>query len=156
MDSLEEKLKLGSFISSGNTDIPDLIIIEKEAIQGKVNEKNWKKALTRKERPNLRQHLPLYIKELKHRIVINGHRYVLDSAVLRDNSHTHFSAYLSCGKKEKWFDGAGLEKPINFKWKHLITENVDIDDRNYASSTWENMFWNFIKGYVAFFYYREK
>ena len=43
--------------------------------------------------------------------------------------------------------------------KHLINQNVDIDDSKYTTPStkiWRSMKWNFMKGYFAAFYYREK
>ena len=142
--------------SNGVANYPDLLIIETASLQGK------RKELALANRKNKRlfsEYVPNYMKTLKERIELNGIMYILDCVVLRDNSHAHFSAFLTCDGKEKWFDGAGLYKPIDFKWKRLINQNFDIDDSKYTTPSakiWRPMKWNFMKGYFAAFYYREK
>tara|TARA_Y100001980_G_C14528514_1_gene304223 strand:- start:802 stop:1590 length:789 start_codon:yes stop_codon:yes gene_type:complete len=148
--------KAMTHISRGSNKSPDLIIIEKQSLQGKRKELGL---ANRKNQTEFNKYIPNYIKTLKERIDINGEMYVLDCVVLRDNSHSHFCAFLTCDGREKWFDGAGLHKPIDFKWKHLINQNIDINDKDYTTPSakkWTSMKWNFMKGYFAAFYYREK
>ena len=133
----------------------DLFIVEGDPLQGRK-----KYGVNKKNQTEFNQFVPQYRKDLSKSIVLDGEKYTLDCVVIRDNSHGHFSAFITCDGKEKWFDGAGLYKPIDFKWKDLINKNVDIDDAKFTTPgtkrKWMPMKWNFMKGYFAAFYYREK
>lgn len=87
---------------------------------------------------------------LKKRTTINhaNNTYKLDSAIIRDNNHTHFSCAITCNNREMLYDGAAFTKLISKKWKSLINTNKDW--RLPGSKTQ----WNFKKGYQILFYYK--
>ena len=153
--SLTDILKASSDMSIIDKSKPtDVFIIESASIS-KLN--GWVKATNPKNKALLNSVLPQYMKDLQPRIKVGKYTYVIDSVVLRDNSHAHFSCFFTCNNKEKWFDGAGLNKPVDFKWKDLINKNIDINDMPVnGPRVWKPMKWNFIKGYFSAFYYREK
>ena len=49
---------------------------------------------------------------------LNGHKYVLDSAVIRDTSKQHFCATLTCEDKEMAYDGMSFHRLVNMEWNH--------------------------------------
>lgn len=156
--SIDEYSQTYSYFISNPTKVKrpaDLYIIEADSLRGRK-----KYGINKKNQTEFNQFVPQYRKDLSKSIVLDGEKYTLDCVVIRDNSHGHFSAFITCDGKEKWFDGAGLYKPIDFKWKDLINKNVDIDDAKFttpgAKRRWMPMKWNFMKGYFAAFYYREK
>lgn len=87
---------------------------------------------------------------LKKRTTIKheSHTYKLDSAIIRDNNHTHFGCGISCNKRDMLYDGAAFTKLISKKWKSLINKNKDW--KLPGSKTQ----WNFKKGYQILFYYK--
>lgn len=87
---------------------------------------------------------------LKKRTTIKheSHTYKLDSAIIRDNNHTHFGCGITCNKRDMLYDGAAFTKLISKKWKSLINKNKDW---KLPGSKTE---WNFKKGYQILFYYK--
>jgi hypothetical protein len=75
-------------------------------------------------------------------------RYNLDSAVIRDNNHTHFCCSITCNKKEMLYDGAAFTKLVPKKWKALLNKN-----KNWSLPGSKTK-WNFTTGYQILFYYR--
>ena len=49
--------------------------------------------------------------------------YTLDSAVLRNISKIHFSAYITCNGKDYGFDGESFSRMQAFKWKSKLNLN---------------------------------
>ena len=160
VDDTIHKLSIDNYVRQYSTTLskskikydqaPDLYIIEKQSFNRKE----------RKEINKDPKKIPKYMRDLKPLLTIDGVSYKLDSAVLRDNSSEHFSCYITCGDKEKWFDGAGLRRMTNYRWKHLITTNKSVDDSKYTGGVditgYNSMEWNFVYEYCSFFYYRVK
>ena len=86
---------------------------------------------------------------------INSHKYVLDSAIVRDTKKRHFCSLLTCGGKEMGYDGVSLARMQRFDWKNKINEDVSW---TFEGSVWEgtnkNVLWNFCREYTILFYYR--
>ena len=86
---------------------------------------------------------------------INSHKYVLDSAIVRDTQKRHFCSLLTCGGKEMGYDGVSLARMQPFDWKSKINKDVSW---TFAGSVWKgtnkNVIWNFCREYVILFYYR--
>jgi len=78
------------------------------------------------------------------------HTYKLDSAVLRDTNHKHFSAYITCHGKQFGFDGESFSRMSPFNWREKL--NADVKWR-FAEQ--HEIFFNFQKGYIMLFYYRD-
>jgi len=76
------------------------------------------------------------------------YRYKLDSAVIRDNNHTHFACCITCNKKQMIYDGAAFTKVVPKKWKSLVNKNI-----NWGFSGSKTK-WNFKEGYQILFYYK--
>ena len=96
---------------------------------------------------------PLNSWEIKNTIEIvdNGEKYTyqLDSAVLRDTKEKHFSAYITCNKKQFAFDGESFARLTPFKWKTKLNK-----DTQWRFAEQYETYFNFQKGYVMLFYYR--
>ena len=87
----------------------------------------------------------------KIEIVDKGVKYTyqLDSAVLRDTKERHFSAYITCNKKQFAFDGESFARITPFKWKSKLNK-----DTQWRFAEKYETYFNFQKGYVMLFYYR--
>jgi hypothetical protein len=87
---------------------------------------------------------------------LNGHKYVLDSAVIRDTSKQHFCATLTCEDKEMAYDGMSFHRLVNMEWKKHI--NSDFKWQFLGSNDANNkpLTWNFVNGYQLLIYYREQ
>ena len=87
----------------------------------------------------------------KIEIVDKGVKYTyqLDSAVLRDTKEKHFSAYITCNKKQFAFDGESFARLTPFKWKKKLNK-----DTQWRFAGKYETYFNFQKGYVMLFYYR--
>jgi hypothetical protein len=87
----------------------------------------------------------------KIEIVDKGVKYTyqLDSAVLRDTKEKHFSAYITCNKKQFAFDGESFARLTPFKWKKKLNKN-----KQWRFAEQHETYFNFQKGYVMLFYYR--
>ena len=85
---------------------------------------------------------------------LNGHKYILDSCVIRDTSKQHFSATLTCENREMAYDGMSFHRLVNMKWKKHI--NSDFKWQFLGSTDERNrpLTWNFINGYQLLIYYR--
>ncbi len=79
-------------------------------------------------------------------------KYVLDSAVVRDNSGAHFSSYITCNSQEKAYDGLSLSRLYDFSWKKLLNKKANWYFKYNPND--DKMEWNFTKGYQLLFYYR--
>lgn len=82
-------------------------------------------------------------------------KYVLDAAVIRDNSKEHFTSYLTGHGVEYRFEGHSHSGVKPFKWKSLITkdQNFNFSDDE-TPRRWTTLDFNFMKGYHILFYYR--
>ena len=91
-------------------------------------------------------------KHLKVKIKNKTYKYVLDSVVLRDIKKGHFSAYITCNKKDYAFDGESFSRIEQFNWKNNLNKDVvwSFDVRKYVGG-----YFNFTKGYQLLFYYLE-
>jgi hypothetical protein len=81
--------------------------------------------------------------------------YVLDSAILRDNSKEHFTSYLTGNGVEYRFEGHSHSGVRPFRWKSLIVKDINFnfsDDE--TPGRWTTLDFNFMKGYHMLFYYR--
>ena len=54
---------------------------------------------------------------------LNGHKYALDSAVIRDTSKQHFCSTLTCEKKEMAYDGMSFHRLVKMDWKKHINSD---------------------------------
>ena len=79
-------------------------------------------------------------------------KYVLDSAILRDTTKIHFSAYITCGGKDYSFDGASLSRLQPFDWRGKLNKDVtwSFDGR------FSYFKFGFRTCYQMLFYYRVK
>ena len=77
-----------------------------------------------------------------------NNKYNLDSAVIRDNNHSHFCCSITCNKKEMLYDGAAFTKLVPRKWKSLLNKN-----KNWSLPGSKTK-WNFTRGYQILFYYK--
>jgi len=74
--------------------------------------------------------------------------YTLDSAVLRNTSKIHFSAYITCNGKDYGFDGESFSRMQSFKWK----SKLNLNSKWRFAEQYETYF-NFTKGYQLLVYY---
>jgi len=77
--------------------------------------------------------------------------YKLDSAILRDISERHFSAYLTINGKDYGFDGESFSRIEPFQWKNKLNTNT-----RWRFAEQNNIFFDFTKGYQILIYYRVK
>jgi len=83
---------------------------------------------------------------------IKGHKYVIDSIIIRDTSQNHFSATLTCNRKEMAYDGMSFHRIVPFNWKKYINSNFVWT----FFGTPKSLKWNFRHGYQMLMYYRVK
>ena len=80
-------------------------------------------------------------------------KYVLDSAIIRDSSKSHFASVLTCNGAEKTFDGASISRLSDLNWKSLLNQDHDWTYK-YNLDGYSDFRWNFCKCYQMLFYYR--
>lgn len=83
---------------------------------------------------------------------VKGHKYMLDSVIIRDTTRKHFSATLTCNRKEFAYDGMSFHRIVPFNWKKYINSNFFWE----FSGTPARLQWNFTHGYQMLIYYRVK
>ena len=87
---------------------------------------------------------------------LNGHKYVLDSAVIRDTSKQHFCATLTCEDKEMAYDGMSFHRLVNMEWKKHINSDYKWQFLGSNDANNKPLTWNFVNGYQLLVYYREQ
>lgn len=87
---------------------------------------------------------------------VKGTKYMLDSCVIRDTTQQHFSATLTCNKKEMGYDGMSFHRLVPLEWKKYINSDFvwGFDGSNNADGS--PLKWNFTHGYQMLIYYRVK
>jgi hypothetical protein len=91
---------------------------------------------------------PEDVDKIRTDVVFNGHRYNLDSAIVRDVTKNHFCCGITCNNKPVLFDGSAFSKLVSINWRSWL-------NKDYAWSVGDtNMQWNFKRGYSMLFYYR--
>lgn len=88
-------------------------------------------------------------REIKLNYQLENYTYVLDSAVLRDTQQQHFSAYITCNKKDYGFDGESFSRISPFVWKNKLNK-----DTQWRFAEKYDTYFNFTKGYQLLIYYR--
>lgn len=83
---------------------------------------------------------------------VKGHKYILDSVIIRDTTRKHFSATLTCNRKGFAYDGMSFHRIVPFNWKKYINSNFFWE----FSGTPARLQWNFTHGYQMLIYYRVK
>ena len=83
---------------------------------------------------------------------VKENKYVIDSAIIRDTTRKHFSATLTCNRKEMAYDGMSFHRIVPFHWKKYINSNFVWE----FFGTQANLQWNFTHGYQMLIYYRVK
>ena len=86
--------------------------------------------------------------------VLNGHKYALDSAVIRDTSKQHFCATLTCEKKEMAYDGMSFHRLVKMDWKKHINSDFKWQFLGSTDNNRRNLTWNFTNAYQLLVYYR--
>jgi hypothetical protein len=86
---------------------------------------------------------------------LNGHRYLLDSAVIRDTSKQHFSAALTCEGKEMGYDGMSFHRLVKLEWKKYINSDFKWQFLGSVDNNKKPLTWNFTNGYQLLVYYRD-
>tara|TARA_Y100000591_G_scaffold333118_1_gene373903 strand:- start:333 stop:1466 length:1134 start_codon:yes stop_codon:yes gene_type:complete len=76
------------------------------------------------------------------------HKYILDSAIIRDKERQHFCSVLTCNGEELSFDGASHSRLNSFKWKKYLNKNKNWGFKGHTLK------WNFMSGYQMLFYYK--
>ena len=69
------------------------------------------------------------------------HNYKLDSAVLRDTTKVHFSAYITCNGKPFGFDGESFARMTPFNWQKKMNK-----DTKWRFSKQYDTYFNFQRG----------
>ena len=87
--------------------------------------------------------------KIRPRMKVHGHTFVLDSAVLRDPTQSHFSTYLTCNGKEFAFDGESYAGLIPFQWKRRLNGKS-----KWVLSKKSQTIFSFATGYILLLYYR--
>jgi hypothetical protein len=83
---------------------------------------------------------------------VKGHKYILDSVIIRDTTRKHFSATLTCNRKGFAYDGMSFHRIVPFNWKKHINSIFFWE----FSGTPARLQWNFRHGYQMLIYYRVK
>ena len=89
-------------------------------------------------------------------IMIEGAKYILDSCVIRDTTHQHFSASLTCDNKEVAYDGMSFHRLVPMNWKKYINADFSWGFEGSNNSDGTSLKWNFTKSYQMLIYYRVK
>ena len=85
---------------------------------------------------------------------LNGHKYALDSAVIRDTSKQHFCSTLTCEKKEMAYDGMSFHRLVKMDWKKHINSDFKWQFLGSTDNNKRNLTWNFTNAYQLLVYYR--
>ena len=86
--------------------------------------------------------------------LIKGVKYLLDSCVIRDTSQQHFSACLTCEKKEMAYDGMSYHRLVAMEWKKYINTDYSWEFEGSNNRDGSPLKWNFLHGYQMLIYYR--
>ena len=89
-------------------------------------------------------------------INVEGAKYILDSCVIRDTTHQHFSANLTCDHKEVAYDGMSFHRLVPMNWKKYINTDFSWGFEGSNDSNGTPLKWNFTKSYQLLIYYRVK
>jgi hypothetical protein len=85
---------------------------------------------------------------------LNGHKYILDSCIIRDTTQQHFCSTLTCEGKEYAYDGFSYKRLVKMHWKNKINKNFEWEFEGSINADGSQLKWNFLKGYQMLFYYR--
>jgi len=80
---------------------------------------------------------------------IDGLRYELDSAVVRDTGRQHFCATLTADGKQMAYDGVSFHRLVPLRWKPMINTA-----KKWTFEGVPSMSWVFLAGYQMLLYYR--
>jgi hypothetical protein len=86
--------------------------------------------------------------------LIKGIKYSLDSCVIRDTTQQHFSANLTCEKKEMAYDGMSYHRLVPMEWKNYINTDYSWQFEGSNNRDGSPLKWNFLHGYQMLIYYR--
>ena len=75
--------------------------------------------------------------------------YKLDAVIIRNTTRHHFSACITCNKKEYVFDGESYSAMQPFNWGEKLNKN---EEWRFAEQY--NVYFNFKKGYQILMYYQ--
>jgi len=89
-------------------------------------------------------------------IIVERAKYILDSCVIRDTTHQHFSATLMCDNKEAAYDGMSFHRLVPLNWKKYINTDFSWGFESSNDSKGVPLKWNFTKSYQMLIYYRVK
>jgi hypothetical protein len=89
-------------------------------------------------------------------IIVEGSKYILDSCIIRDTTHQHFSANLTCDHKEVAYDGMSFHRLVPMNWKKYINTDFSWEFEGSNNSNGTPLKWNFTKCYQMLIYYRVK
>ena len=89
-------------------------------------------------------------------INVEGAKYILDSCVIRDTTHQHFSANLTCDHKEVAYDGMSFHRLVPMNWKKYINTDFSWGFEGSNNSNGTPLKWNFTNCYQMLIYYRVK
>ena len=81
-------------------------------------------------------------------------KYVLDSVIIRDVSQRHWSTCMTCGGKEFVFDGRSYSSLQKFKWKKLLSKNIEWFFNIEVDKNKTDLYFNFSHSYLVLLYYR--
>ena len=87
---------------------------------------------------------------------VKGAKYMLDSCVIRDTTQQHFSATLTCEKKEMAYDGMSFHRLVPLEWKKYINSDFSWGFKGSNDADGTPLKWNFTHGYQMLIYYRVK
>ena len=87
---------------------------------------------------------------------IKDAKYSLDSCLIRDTSQQHFSATLTCEKKELAYDGMSYHRLVPLNWKSKINTDFNWEFKGSTNIDNKPLQWNFKHGYQMLLYYRIK
>ncbi len=85
---------------------------------------------------------------------LNGHKYVLDSCIIRDTKQQHFCCTLTAEGKEYAYDGNSYKKLVAMNWKNKINTNFEWQFEGTYGTDGKPLKWNFLHGYQMLVYYR--
>jgi hypothetical protein len=86
--------------------------------------------------------------------ILNGNKYQIDSAVIRDTTKQHFCATITCEGREYGYDGMSFHRMVPIHWKNKLNKDFSWQFEGTKDRDGTPLEWNFTKSYQLLMYYR--
>ena len=85
---------------------------------------------------------------------LQGAKYEIDSAVIRDTTGQHFCTTVTCEGKQMGYDGLSFHRMVPMQWKGKLNTNSNWEFEGTNNTDGTPLQWNFTKSYQLLLYYR--